>query len=257
MRELEEFSRRIRNVLDLYELLRERGGKTICLTSGKVGVGKTTIAFHLALKLAEKDCKTALFDFDFFLPNIHHFLEEVPSSVTLTHYLSGLAAISDLNPIKIKVGAGLSIFVSKSVVDLGRKIEIEKIARLLKFFKREYECLIIDLPSGMSKYAIYPITLSDFILLVTCDDRPSRLDAGRIKKVLQNMGLKVDGIVVNKVKGKLKYFRKDEIFCIVPYDKKLSGFEVRSRFKKSKGIKSIELLAEKVLHHYLSVKYKL
>ena len=67
--------------------------KTLALTSGKGGVGKSNIAVNLAITLALRGHKVCILDADTGLANINILLGVTPQ-YTLEHLLNGQKALS-------------------------------------------------------------------------------------------------------------------------------------------------------------------
>ena len=67
--------------------------KTLALTSGKGGVGKSNIAVNLAITLALRGNKVCILDADTGLANINILLGVTPQ-YTLEHLLNGQKALS-------------------------------------------------------------------------------------------------------------------------------------------------------------------
>ncbi|MGB4267062.1 MAG: P-loop NTPase, partial [Limnochordia bacterium] len=79
--------------------------RTIAVTSGKGGVGKTNIAINLALTLIKLERKVALLDGDFGLANADLLLGVYPK-YTLMDIVNGKRELSDIiveGPLGLKV----------------------------------------------------------------------------------------------------------------------------------------------------------
>jgi ATP-binding protein involved in chromosome partitioning len=117
----------------------------IIVTSGKGGVGKSTVAANLALALVEKGFKVSLLDADLMDP-VLHLLFNVDKERLREHGKS-------LLPLKVKINEheiefmGLGPFIPRGV---GVALNYEKtsnfIMTLLKFVRWSGDYLIIDSP---------------------------------------------------------------------------------------------------------------
>ena len=83
--------------------------QVIAITSGKGGVGKTSLTINLGLALARMGKKVCLFDADSNLANINIMLRLMPD-YTLEHVLSPLEALRDVRS-KLVVGGRLVLCV--------------------------------------------------------------------------------------------------------------------------------------------------
>ena len=66
----------------------DRRGRIVAVTSGKGGVGKTTVSLNLAVAFAQLGRRTLLFDGDFGMGNVHVFAGINPT-VTILDVLDG------------------------------------------------------------------------------------------------------------------------------------------------------------------------
>ncbi len=214
--------KKIKEIIKVYELFRTPGGKIISLPSGKGGVGKTIVTLHLGAALANQGFSVAALDFNFALPNLHSYAGDMPG-FTLTHYLCGLCELEKVECVRVRVGKHqLHVYPSRSIVDLERKVELEKLPELLKHMKSRYDYVLIDLPPGISKYSIYPVKLSDCVFIVTADERASYLDATKLSKTLETMGVTISGYIVNKYEKKMNVLKN--VICEIPLDSRIKRF---------------------------------
>ena len=87
--------------------------KTIVITSGKGGVGKTTISVNTALELSRQGCRTCLFDADFGLANVDILLGLQPEK-TLNDVICGDQNLED---IILHSEAGIDIIPGSSGIE--------------------------------------------------------------------------------------------------------------------------------------------
>jgi len=116
----------------------------ILVTSGKGGVGKTTVATNLAVNLAERGIKVSLLDADLMAPNTHLFLDVNKERLREAGKML----------VPLKVGdklefMGLGVFIPRGVgVALNYEKTTDFITTLLKFVRWTGDYLIIDSPPG-------------------------------------------------------------------------------------------------------------
>lgn len=239
---------KVKEIIRIYKLLRLPGGKIVSLPSGKGGVGKTVISLHLSAALSQQGYATAVVDMNFALPNLHSYAGELPNK-TVTHYLTGLCKLEELEKVNVKIGNSiLHVYPSRSIVDLVRKPQIEKIPELLAYLKDKYDYIILDLAPGVSKYSVYPVKLSDCVFVVTADERASYIDATKISKIFEVSGIKISGYIINKYK-KRRDFELENVIYRIPINSGVKKFpEIWNRkYLKSKLVKQFTELAEMVI----------
>jgi flagellar biosynthesis protein FlhG len=149
--------------------------RVIAVTSGKGGVGKTTIAVNLALMLAEMGKRTLLVDADLGLANVDVMLG-IDSVRHVGHLLlessdpEEVAATGPFGVRFISGGSGLREF-SQSNHTIRRQI-LEK----LRAYYREYEYVIVDTSPGIGAEVTDFLRGADETLLVTTSEPTSLKD---------------------------------------------------------------------------------
>ncbi len=197
----------------------KRKGKVIAFPSGKGGVGKTTVSVNLGAALSIRRYNVVIIDTNLTLPNLQLFLTIKPKK-TLTHYLSGNATREEIiGEMELK-NRTCDIIPAKSVVDYGRKIEIRRLPALINDLKTDYDFIVLDVPPGLSKYAVYPLKLSDRIFIVSTDTKPAYTDSIKVQKVSEGFEAEFGGYILNMVSREdIRYFKYDNIFATIPQSK--------------------------------------
>lgn len=175
--------------------------KRIAVASGKGGVGKSTVAVHLALALAEKD-RVALLDADVYGPSVPTML-----GIKERHRAEGGKVVPILARGMQVVSMGLLATDDMPVIWRGPMVA-NLISQFLEHVAWE-ECdyFLIDLPPGTGDAQL---TLSqkanlDGAVIVTTPQEVSLLDARRGLKMFQQVNVPVLGIVEN-----MSYFVCDQ-----------------------------------------------
>lgn len=157
--------------------------RVIAVTSGKGGVGKTTVALNLAIALAQQDKRTLVLDADLGLANIH-VLAGLNPKATVCDVVEGRASLCDAiveGPGKVSLLCGISGVSQMS--DRSRRMATI-VENELKFLALKFDNVIIDTGAGISKHVVHFLSLADDIIVVATPDLTSTLDAyGMIKTV--------------------------------------------------------------------------
>jgi len=177
--------------------------KIITITSGKGGVGKTSISLNLSLSLASKGFKVCLLDADLGLANVS-ILTGIYPKKDLESVITGE---SKLNEIMIKDYQGIDIIPGSSGVEKIADLSREQTGRLIASFLdlKAYDYFIFDTSAGISSQVLSFCMASHEIILVVTTEPTSLTDAYAMLKVLSKY--QYHGpvkVAVNQVKsGKL------------------------------------------------------
>jgi flagellar biosynthesis protein FlhG len=175
--------------------------KTIAITSGKGGVGKTSLAVGLSIALArDGKTKVTLLDADLGLANINVILGIIPQ-FNLYHVIKGKKKLKDIVidvPEGIKIIAGASGFHQLANLDIKQRKE----------FIDEFQAIegddfmIIDTGAGVSQNVLSFVVAADEVIVVTTPEPTAITDAyGIIKSIAAQTNDKVIKLIVNRVQS--------------------------------------------------------
>ena len=185
---------------------------SIAISSGKGGVGKTSVAVNLALTLQKLGKRVAIFDADFGMANAHILLGVNPKN-TLADVLSGDKTMEQIlckgpgNVTVLSGGTGLVEMLSVNPTERFQTI------RMMDQLKEDIDILIVDVPAGANDNSISFIAASDHPILVLVGEPTSFLDAySLIKASHLETGLSHFTVVVNMVASEAEGRRHFEKF---------------------------------------------
>jgi flagellar biosynthesis protein FlhG len=175
--------------------------RTIAITSGKGGVGKTTLACNLSIALAQAGQKVVLFDADLSLANVDVAMG-MQSEFNLQHVVAGVKTLREIlssGPAGVQVVSGGSAI--PSLMNAGPKRMASFITQLADL-AQDTDVLIFDTGAGLDNKVITFMKLAQEIVLVTTPDPTSVTDAyATIKTACRRMNDPVVRVIVNQVGG--------------------------------------------------------
>lgn len=186
--------------------------RVITVTSGKGGVGKSSVSVNLALWLRRLGKRVVILDADFGLANIEVMLGIRPKynladlmfkgkslNDIITEGPEGIGFISGGSGI-----AELTNLTSNQVVCLVQKLcELDQIA----------DIIIIDTGAGISDNVLEFVAASEEVLLVTTPEPTSITDAYALLKTLNNKHVDSDKMTVKMIANKVSSEEKGEELC--------------------------------------------
>jgi len=175
----------------------------IAVTSGKGGVGKTTISTNAAALLSFMG-KTLIVDGDVALPNVHVMLG-IESEISLTDVLKNFELLDEAIyrlEFRIKKRKGeLHVLTSSTSLRSLENLHLEKFPELMEILREKYDYIVVDVAAGLSKFSLFPMFAADKIYVVVNPEKVSIEDGKKVVKAAQASGLKVSGVIVNRYKG--------------------------------------------------------
>lgn len=197
--------------MDQATSLRQMMGKTeenkdpiiMTVTSGKGGVGKTTLSVNLGLALAAAGKKVLLFDADLGLANINVLLGVVPK-YNLYHVIKGHKELED---IIIHTPEGLDIIAGASGYSMLANLPEKERENLITGFEslKGYDIVLVDTGAGVGSNVVGFTLPADRIIVVTTPEPTAITDAyGIIKSVVLVAPEKNIGLLVNRAGSSLE-----------------------------------------------------
>lgn len=196
----------LRNIIKKQDLLPKKKGsaKVITVTSGKGGVGKTSLSVNLAIQLARMGKRVVIFDADFGLANIEIMLGLRPQ-YTLADLMYCGKEIGDIimrGPENIGFISGGSGIRELSNVS---RDQVFSLIQKLDDLDRQADVILIDTGAGISDTVLEFVAASEEVLLVATPEPTSVTDAYALMKVLdRRTAFRQDRSVVRLVANQVR-----------------------------------------------------
>ena len=178
-----------------------RPPKTLLVTSSMPAEGKTTTAVNTALSLAQTGATVLVIDADMRRPRVHSIFG-IDNHRGLSTILSNdMSEAEMLNLVVQDSASGLNLLPSGAIPpNPAELLGSEQMRRLLSLLEMTFDHIIIDSPPvGSFTDGVLTSTLVDGVLLVVHSGKTSRSVARRTRQILQDVGAKVFGVVLNNV----------------------------------------------------------
>ena len=184
--------------------------RTVAVTSGKGGVGKTSIAVNLALALARDGERVMLLDAGLGMANVDAVLGLL-AGASLQNVLHGEAQLED---IIIKGPGNLMVVPAASGIHCLSRMGTTECAGMVRAFsglKHPIDTLVIDTASGISQCAASFCSASSEVLVVVDAGLTSLQDAiARIELLHSEHGITRFHVIANRVQTATE---GDELFA--------------------------------------------
>jgi len=178
--------------------------RTLAVSSGKGGVGKTNVVANLAYSLASQGYKTIVVDADLGLNNIDILLGLAPK-YHIGHVLSGEKRVEE---ILIEGPAGIKLLPAGDGLQELTQLDSEKKILLMDELDRVssgFDYLVFDTGAGISTNVTYFCSAASEILIVITAEPTSLTDAYALIKILnQKHSQKHFRVIINSVKSEFE-----------------------------------------------------
>lgn len=171
----------------------------IAISSGKGGVGKTTVAVNVAVALAQTGAKVGMIDADIYGPNVPTMLGLETAQVMVQQGPQGEVLEPAFNHGVKLVSMGFLIDKDQPVIWRGPMLNgiIRQFLYQVQWGELDY--LIVDLPPGTGDAQLTLVQAVPMAgaVIVTTPQNVALLDSRKGLKMFQQMGVPVLGIVEN------------------------------------------------------------
>ncbi len=176
--------------------------RKILITSGKGGVGKTTVSVNLSTQLSKMGYKVLVIDGDLGLNNLdivmgveNKIIYDV-NDIIQGRCRATQAIITDF------YNNNLSLLpATKDIRGLG--LPTHAFAGIVNELDPLYDYIIIDSPAGVDKGFVRTLNITRESIVVTTPHISALRDADRVCNILRCVGIEIINIIVNRVRGDL------------------------------------------------------
>jgi pilus assembly protein CpaE len=162
---------RIAQVRKDFEARQDTGSnRLLSVFAPKGGVGKTTIAFNLAVALAQQDQKTVLIDGSVQFGDLRSLLKVPVDAPSILDLPTDRIAESDLGDVLWRDPSGIDILLAPPRIEMAEMLTARDVEKILSLLRRVYTCIVIDMSSQLNDINLTFLDASDSIIeIVTYD----------------------------------------------------------------------------------------
>jgi pilus assembly protein CpaE len=162
---------RIAQVRKDFEAREDTGSnRLLSVFAPKGGVGKTTIAFNLAVALAQQGQKTVLIDGAIQFGDLRALLKVPVDAPSILDLPTDRIAESDLGDVLWRDPSGIDILLAPPRIEMAEMLTARDVEKILSLLRRVYACIVIDMSSQLNDINLAFLDASDSIIeIVTYD----------------------------------------------------------------------------------------
>lgn len=184
--------------------------RSISITSGKGGTGKTTLTANLGVALGALGKDTMILDADLAMANLALVMGMHKCELSFFDALKGKADVKDV----VYKNYGIKVvpmgFRFEDAHEVLLKVKRERVEEVIKGLLGQAEFLLIDAPAGIQDSTMISIAAAREMIPVCNPTYASLVDAYKIVRWANVLGSWTRGVVVNRV-GKAADLSTDEV----------------------------------------------
>lgn len=186
------------------EARKSASSRTIAVTSGKGGVGKSAFVINLGAALVELGLRVCIIDVDLGTANVDVLLNLTPH-YNLAHVVHGQKTIFD---VLVEGPAGLIVLPGGSGLQELTELtegQFEQLHSQFKLLEQYADVVLLDTGSGLARPVTRFVVAADETVVVTTPEPHAIVDAYALIKVAAELGLPLNlRLVVNRVHDALE-----------------------------------------------------
>lgn len=200
----------LRNIVKSQEVSTKKAARVITVTSGKGGVGKTSVSINLAIQFRLQGKSVIIFDADFGLANIEVMFGAIPkySLADLVFRGKELKDIIAKGPMDIGFvsgGSGITGFGDMT------KDQITYLVHKIRELENMADVVIIDTGAGISSAVLDFVVASNEVLLITTPEPTSITDSYSLLKSLnRHADYRQEQMVVKMIANKVSSYEEGQ-----------------------------------------------
>jgi len=148
------------------------GSLVVSLFSPKGGVGRTTLAYNLAVALGSEH-KVCLIDGSLQFSDLRGLLRVPATAPSIVNLPTDRIREADVNDVVWKDAAGIDILLAPPRVEMAEMVTVRDVEKALSILRQLYEFIVIDTRAALSDDVLVYLDASDLILQVLTYDTMS------------------------------------------------------------------------------------
>lgn len=173
-------------------------GEAIAITSGKGGVGKSSVCINVGMVLAQRGYKVCLIDVDLGLKNLDMMLGlENRVIYDLKDVMEGRCTLANVM-VRDKRQENLFLLPACKSIHI-QYFHGDDLKIVVDQLKKEFDFILLDTPAGIESGFQHAISCADKAIIVTTLDVTSLQDADRIIGILLKERMEHISFVVNRM----------------------------------------------------------
>ena len=169
--------------------------RTYSVYAPKGGVGKTTIAFNLAVAIGQMGgFRVCLVDGNLQFGDLRALLRVPETAPSVLQLPTDRIAESDLAEVLWRDPSGIDILLAPPRIEMAEMVTTRDLEKVLSLLKRVYNIVIIDTPTTLNDSVLAYLDASDGILHVVTFDSTTLSNTRAIAKTFQAIGYPMEKI---------------------------------------------------------------
>jgi pilus assembly protein CpaE len=172
----------------------ETTGRVVCVFAPKGGVGKTTIAFNLAVSVGQLDLRTVLIDGSLQFGDLRALLKVPVDAPSILDLPTDRIQESDLRDVLWRDPSGIDILLAPPRIEMAEMVSTRDVEKVLSLLRRVYKVIVIDMPAALGDISLAFLDAADSILEIVTYDSTTLRNTLAVAETFRAIGYPADKI---------------------------------------------------------------
>ena len=168
--------------------------QVISVFSPKGGVGKTTIAFNLAVALGQLGVSTALIDGSLQYADLRVLLKVPDDAPSILDLPTDRVQESDVRGVMWRGPAVIDILLAPPRVEMAEMVTARDVEKTISILRRLYEAVVIDTATSLSEVTLGFLDASDMVLSIVTYDSTTIHNTIAVAEAFASIGYTADKV---------------------------------------------------------------
>ena len=172
----------------------ENAGRIVAVFAPKGGVGKTTIAFNLAVAIGQLDMKTVLIDGSLQFGDLRALLKVPVDAPSILDLPTDRIQESDLRDVLWRDPSGIDILLAPPRIEMAEMVTTRDVEKVLSLLRRIYQVVVIDMAVALSDISLAFLDAADMIIEIVTYDSTTLRNTLAIAETFRAIGYSADKV---------------------------------------------------------------
>jgi pilus assembly protein CpaE len=174
--------------------------KMVAVYAAKGGVGKTTIAFNLAVAVGQGGTRTVLVDGNLQFGDLRSLLRVPDDAPSILDLPTDRIGESDLQDVLWRDPSGIDILLAPPRIEMAEMVSVRDVEKALSILRRLYGAVVVDMPANLGDIPLALLDAADTILEIVTYESTTIRNTLAIAEAFRSIGYPASKVsyVVNR-----------------------------------------------------------
>jgi pilus assembly protein CpaE len=169
-------------------------GRVVSVFAPKGGVGKTTIAFNLAVAVGQTGTPTVLIDGSIQFGDLRALLKVPVDAPSILDLPTDRIAESDLRDVLWRDPSGIDILLAPPRIEMAEMVSTRDVEKMLSLLRRVYQVIVVDMPAALSDISLAFLDAADSIIEIVTYDSTTLRNTLAVAETFRAIGYSADKV---------------------------------------------------------------